>query len=259
MSVDDFPFNLPIIQHLETLDFPSSVTFFVGENGSGKSTILEAIACAAKLPTVGSMAVYEDPTLKAICQLSQQLKWAWNKKTHRGFFMRSEDFFGFVKRIDRMKAEFLRELEQIDIEYEDRPLKAKQLAKSPIYRELRALEDAYDKGLDVQSHGESYFKLFQSRFVPNGLYLLDEPEAPLSPSRQLAFMSMLHEMLQQDAQFIIATHSPILLAFPDATIYSFDNGRIQPTEFDDLEHVRLTRDFLTNPQLFLRHLLGEET
>ena len=101
---------------------------------------------------------------------------------------------------------------------------------------------------------ESFLTLFQARFVPGGLYLLDEPEAALSPLRQLGFLSMLKEMLAQDAQFIIATHSPILMAYPKATILSFDHAPLQPVSYDDLEHVTLTRDFLNNPAAFLRHL-----
>jgi predicted ATPase len=117
------------------------------------------------------------------------------------------------------------------------------------------MRELYGEGLDAQSHGESYFKLFRSRFRPNGLYLMDEPEAPLSPTRQLTLIAMLKPMLEQDAQFIIATHSPILLAYPNATIYNFDNGRIEQADYDTLEHVAVTRGFLENPDAYLRHLL----
>jgi predicted ATPase len=119
---------------------------------------------------------------------------------------------------------------------------------------LGEIQRRYGAGLDHASHGEAFLKLFQSRFVPDGLYLLDEPEAPLSPLRQLALISAMRAMLEQNAQFIIATHSPILMAFPQAVILDFDSGRIQPTRYQDLEHVRLTRDFLANPEAFLRRL-----
>jgi predicted ATPase len=108
--------------------------------------------------------------------------------------------------------------------------------------------------LDANSHGQSFLKLFASRFVPGGLYLLDEPEAPLSPQSQLALIAMIGDMIARDAQFIIATHSPILLAFPNALIYSCDRVPIERVRFDDLEHVVLTRDFLNDPEKFLRHL-----
>ncbi|HAZ44940.1 MAG TPA: hypothetical protein DCZ55_10825, partial [Cyanobacteria bacterium UBA11371] len=108
--------------------------------------------------------------------------------------------------------------------------------------------------LDANSHGESFLKLFQSRFVPGGLYLLDEPEAPLSPLRQLAFLSMLKDMVNQDSQFIIATHSPILMAFPQASILSFDSYPVKEVPYDQLEQVTLTKAFLNNPESYLRHL-----
>src|SRR5262249_18003890 len=118
-----------------------------------------------------------------------------------------------------------------------------------------ALRHLYGEGLDRMSHGESYMRLFQQRFVANGLYLLDEPEVPLSPMRQLAFLSLLkHAVEEQGAQLLIATHSPILLALPHATIYSFDAGSVQPIAYEDTEHVRLTRDFLNHPEQFLRRL-----
>ena len=124
----------------------------------------------------------------------------------------------------------------------------------PYAGQLRAMQDLYGDGLENRSHGEQFLDFFQARFVPGGLYLLDEPEIPLSPMRQLAFLSLLKRMLADDAQFIIATHSPILMAFPEAVILSFDHAPPQQVAFDDLEHVRVTRDFLNDPEAFLRHL-----
>jgi predicted ATPase len=128
------------------------------------------------------------------------------------------------------------------------------LAKGAVLGQRRALVERYGENLDANSHGESFLKLFQSRFVAGGLYLLDEPEAPLSPQRQLALMSMMKEMIDQDAQFIIATHSPILMAFPGARILNFDERPVREVNYDDVEHVSLTRAFLNNPQSFLRRL-----
>ena len=121
-------------------------------------------------------------------------------------------------------------------------------------RELESMQSRYGEGLDTQSHGESFLALFQARFVPGGLYLLDEPEAPLSPLRQLALLSAIKEMVGQDAQFIIATHSPILMAYPGAVILSFDQTPIGAVSYQSLEHVNLMRDFLNDPQAYLRHL-----
>ena len=243
------------MQAFERLDFTTPITFFVGDNGSGKSTLLEAIACAANLPTVGSEDVSTDPTLREIRKLSKQLLWEWTARVRRGFFLRSEDFFGYAKSVERTRADLQGEIANVDATYEGRSDLARGLAKLPYNTELNAINTSYGDGLDAQSHGESYFKLFQSRFVPNGLYLLDEPEAPLSPMRQLSLITMLSLMVEQKAQFVIATHSPILLAYPNATIYQIENGQIQQTNYDELEHVTITRSFLNNPEAYLRHLI----
>jgi predicted ATPase len=250
-----FPFNAPIISSLDRLELPSAVTFLVGENGSGKSTLLEAIACAAGLPTVGSEGVDSDKTLASIRPLADALRLSWAKRTHRGFFMRTEDFFGFSKQLTATREEYKRELARLEKETEGRSIITRNLARAPYMRELHEMKERYSENLDARSHGESYFKVFQSRFVPGGLYMLDEPEAPLSPMRQLSFIAMLKEMVgEKDAQFIIATHSPILMAFPNATIYNFDGDSIRLIPYNEVEHVTITRNFLNNPQQFLKHL-----
>lgn len=251
----EFPHTIPIIQSLSSVEFKTDVTFLVGENGSGKSTLLEAIACAAGLPAVGSEHIEQDQTLHAIRRYARLLRLAWTKKTHHGFFMRSEDFFGFVKRVAQTRDELQAELRQVEHDYAGRSESAKAFARMPYTRELHALDSSYGADLDAYSHGESYFTLFKARFVPDGLYLLDEPEAPLSPMRQLSLLAMLRLMVNQNAQFIIATHSPILMAYPGATILSFDDGEIRQVAYDDLEHVVITRSFLNNPDAFLKHLM----
>lgn len=250
-----FPYSVAAISTLTSLDFPSAVTFLVGENGSGKSTLLEAIAAATRLPAIGAeMRVEDDPSLAAQRELGGRFKLAWTRKATRGFFLRAEDFFGFTRTLGRMRADFVRELAEVDEEYRDRSALAHGLRAMPIRTSLAEMERRYGVDLDANSHGQSFLKLFQSRLVPNGLYLLDEPEAPLSPQSQLALIAMLKDMVGQSAQFIIATHSPILLAFPGATIYSFDEVPVRAVPFAELEHVNLTRDFLADPERFLRRL-----
>ena len=250
-----FPFSVPVIRTLERLEFPSPVTFFVGENGSGKSTLLEAIAAAAGLPAVGSADVFADQTLEAQRRLARALRLSWRKKTRLGFFLRAEDFFGFTKRLSEMRSDFLRQIEETKREYAEQGRShALGLALGPLYGSLVDMEHRYGVDLDANSHGQSFLKLFRSRFVPGGLYLLDEPEAPLSPQSQLGLIAMLADMVAEDSQFIIATHSPILLAYPGATIYSFDTAPAERLAYDALEHVSLTRDFLNAPERFLRHL-----
>lgn len=249
-----FPFDVPAIRSIAELSFDAPVTFFVGENGSGKSTLLEGLALAARLPTVGSTPADDDATLAAQRRLAAALKLAWAKRTRRGFFLRAEDFFGFTKQLAQMRQELLSRISEVDAEYVTASEYAKGLAAGPARASLADMERRYGIDLDANSHGQSFLKLFQSRFVPGGLYLLDEPEAPLSPQSQLALLAMLGDMVRQEAQFIIATHSPILLAFPGARIYSFDDGEVRVMEYESLEHVRLTREFLNEPQRFLRHL-----
>lgn len=256
-SNDNFPFNVPIIQSLQSLTLDSPVTFLVGENGSGKSTLLEGIACAVGSITVGADSVDNDASLESMRQLARAFKLIWNKRTRKGFFMRSEDFFGFVKRQSQIRAEMLEEIKRVDEDYAERSDFAKGLAKMAFAGELHDMQQQYGENLDAYSHGESYFTLFKSRFIPGGLYLLDEPEAPLSPMRQLAFLAMLDDMVRQDAQFIIATHSPIIMAYPNAKILQFTDGEIEQVAYDDLEHVTITRSFLNDPQAYLRHLMKD--
>ncbi len=249
-----FPFSLEIVRSLRDLQFTAPVTFLVGENGSGKSTILEAIACAVESITVGSESVRTDKSLAPLRKLARYFRLAWAKRTRKGFFLRAEDFFGYAKSMRQTKEELQQELENVKEEYMGRSKYAESLASMPHQGQLADMQRRYGDGLDTYSHGESFLTLFQSRFVPDGLYLLDEPEAALSPMRQLSFLAVLKQMLGENAQFVIATHSPILLAFPDAQILQFADGTIREVQYDQLEHVQLTKDFLNNPASFLRHL-----
>ena len=251
---DVFPFDLEIVKSLREIQFDSPVTFFVGENGSGKSTILETIACAAESITVGSESVRTDKSLAPLRKLAQYFRLAWTKRARKGFFLRAEDFFGYAKSMRQTKEEFQEELQNVKVEYKGRSKYAEALASMPYQGQLADMQRRYGDGLDSRSHGESFLTLFQSRFVPDGLYLLDEPEAALSPMRQLTFIAALKQMVLENSQFIIATHSPILLAFPDAQILQFANGAIREVKYKELEHVQLTKDFLNNPDSFLRHL-----
>lgn len=251
-----YPFSVPAVQASRVLEFTASVTFFVGENGSGKSTLLEALAVKCRMPAVGSDDVHEDETLRHARRLAAAMRLAWNARVRRGFFLRAEDFFGFTKRLAMERAEFQARLRELDEEYRDASAFARDLAMGPVKGSLAAMRRSYGEDLDANSHGESFLKLFRARFAPDGLYLLDEPEAPLSPTSQLALLAMLQEMVAKGGQFVIATHSPILLAFPGATIWSFDERPPRAVPYDELDHVRVTRDFLLAPERYLRHLAG---
>jgi predicted ATPase len=254
---DEFPFSVPAIRSLTRLDLSAPVTFFVGENGSGKSTWLEGIAAAAALPAVGSEDVAADATLAAARALARRVRLAWSGgRTTRGFFLRAEDFFGYTKRLAQMRSAMLAEIAGLEAEYaaSERSAYALGLAQGPLRASLGDMERRYGVDLDANSHGQSFLKLFTSRLVPHGLYLLDEPEAPLSPQSQLALLALVADLVAEGAQFIIATHSPILLAYPGAEIYSFDELPARVVPYAELEHVRLTREFLAAPERYLRHL-----
>jgi predicted ATPase len=252
-----FPFGVPAIR--SSLDrpvrFDAPVTFLVGENGSGKSTFLEGIACAIRLPGIGADDPATDPTLQYGRELAQTLKLRWKMRhPHRGYFFRAEDFFGFTKRMDQLKSELLADAAQmrndrIGSDY------ARKLGAGVLAGQARSIDARYGAaGLDARSHGEQFIELFSARCRPGGIYLMDEPEAPLSPARQLTFLSMLKTMAADGSQFIVATHSPILLALPGAEILGFDSGEIRSASYDTLEHVQIMRTFLDDPDAYLRHL-----
>lgn len=240
----NYPFNLPIFQSLNQLVFDKPVTIFVGDNGTGKSTILESIATAGELITIGND--FKAPAFGK--EITKSIKLVWNRKSKVGFYFKANDFIQFIERTKQTKQESREAIEEIDRSNLD------PLAKMPHARTLYDLKQLYGDGLEFRSHGESFLDLFRSRFQANGLYILDEPEAPLSPINQLALISMMKDAIEEGAQFVLATHSPILMAFPDAKIYSLEMDSISTVAFDDLEHVTITRDFLNNPGSFLKHL-----
>ncbi len=251
-----YPFTVPAIRALGALTLDAPVTFFVGENGSGKSTLLEGIASAARLPAVGSADTDHDATLSAARTLGRALTLSWRRRTTRGFYLRAEDFFGFVQRLQRERRELLAEVERVEAEFaaSGRSAYALGLALGPSRSSLADMERRYGIDLDANSHGEAYLRLFANRLVPGGLFLLDEPEAALSPQSQLGLLALIRDRVRQGAQFLIATHAPMLLSLPGARCYSFDTAPPSAIDAEDTEHVRLTRAFLADRTTYLRHL-----
>jgi predicted ATPase len=243
---DTYPFAVLQIRSLPSLDVNVPVTFFVGENGSGKSTLLEGIAAAAEVPAMGAGQVDDDNTLVPARRLGAALRLAWSPRSRKGFFLRAEDFFGHLRWLARDKARFVREKAEAlrDIPA-DAPSNIPLSGRHPDDDAAGQFIPEYDS----RSHGESFMDLF-ARVRPGGLYLLDEPEAPLSPKRQISLLDLLVRTSTTGAQFIIATHSPILLACPGARIYSFDTVPVRAAAYGELEHVTVTRDFLNDPQRF---------
>ena len=253
----EFPWSMKLFRELKELQFTAPVTFFVGENGSGKSTFLEAVAIGVNAVAAGSADLNQDETLWASHELARGFHFARKRRPARTMFLRAEDVMGYSMRAARLEREgrLLKEgggraLEQLDeerIREESEPR-----AGSPEQMRERLLrKHDYDPG--ARSHGETFLDLLGERLRPHGLYLLDEPETPLSPVRQLSLLGLIKERAADDCQFIVATHSPILMALPDAQILLFDNGHIEPAAYEDVEHVKITRAFLNNPAKFLRH------
>ncbi len=239
-----YPFGVPPLRELRKLDFTAPVTFFVGENGSGKSTLLEAIALRARLPAVTHQPLEHEPTLVPIHPLARSLRLTWQPRTHLGLFLRVEDFFNLSREIKR-RSEVMATVTAFADDPESQEL---------LLQQKQSYDSKYSDDLHALSHGESFLKFVQSHFLPGGLHLVDEPEAALSPQRQIAFLKTIKLLVAENAQFIIATHSPLLLAFPDAQILCFDGGTIKEVAYSDLPHVSLTRAFLQDPEKFLASL-----
>ena len=242
---DQFPWTLPLIQNFEELDFIENISFFVGENGSGKSTILEAIAAYTQVPLAGSYRLEDDESLAAADALASYLSIRYDEKTHHGFFVRAEDFIGFSRNIKNQIRELDKEIEDTKANYIGGDL---TLALGPLIGERNNFINRYSADMEAMSHGEGFLKFFTSRITAKGLYLIDEPEAALSPTRQLALLSLIIDKVKTTgSHFIIATHSPIIMSVPHSEVFHFDEGKITKVHYTETEHYRLTKSILDNP------------
>ncbi|QWU15207.1 AAA family ATPase [Paenibacillus sophorae] len=232
-SFRSYPFHLPVIRSLERLVFRNPVTFLVGENGSGKSTLLEGIAAAWGFNPEGGTLNFSFNTRSSHSSLYEYLRIARGvKRPKDGFFLRAESYYNVASYID---------------ELDEQP--------SPGPR----LRDSYGgKSLHEQSHGESFFAAFMHRFGGRGLYILDEPEAALSPLRQMSLLARMHQLVRSDSQFVIATHSPILMSYPGADIWLLEGEGIREVALEETEHYAVTKAFMNDREGMLRELLGEE-
>ncbi|HEX8700567.1 MAG TPA: AAA family ATPase [Myxococcaceae bacterium] len=222
-SFEHYPFNIPAIRSLETVEFHPQVTFFVGENGSGKSTLVEAVAVAAGFNAEGGSRNFNFATRRSESELHKHLRLArGTRRPKTGYFLRAESFFNVATEIEN-NADAMAGHGGVH------------------HHEL--------------SHGEAFLALVQKRFWANGLYVLDEPEAALSPQRQLALLRSIHDLVRDSCQFIISTHSPLLLAYPNARIFHLSKDGMTEVAYEQTEHYALTRDFLLNREAYLRRLL----
>jgi predicted ATPase len=232
---DMYPFLVPAIRSLDKLSLRSRVCFFAGENGTGKSTLLEAIAAHYGFGREGGSRNFASDSTSSnhsTDPLVRALRLSFDVRTGRGFFLRAESFFNTVNYMDALDSE---------------------PAGAPL------ISTSYGGSLHERSHGEAFSTLLSHKFRRNGLFLLDEPEAALSPQRQLAFLSLLHEVTtkQKDAQFIISTHSPILLGYPGAQIFSFDGRQLQEVSYEETAPYLVVRRFIQARETVLDELFGE--
>jgi predicted ATPase len=226
---DSFVRNIPAILSINQLKIRNNITFFVGENGTGKSTLLESIAVAYGFNPEGGNKNFNFSTMNTHAEFYQAITVVKNGiKPKSNFFLRAESFYNVASKIED-------------------------------YRDGDNYDDYYKsyggKSLHHQSHGESFLSLIQNRFTEKGLYILDEPEAALSPQRQLTLLMIIYNLAQKGSQFIIATHSPILLGTPEAAILSFDNGNIREIEYEETESYKITELFINNRESLLNNLL----
>jgi predicted ATPase len=228
-SLAAFPFSIPAIGGLDELRFEQPVTFFVGENGAGKSTLLEAIAAAWGLNPEGGSRNFNFSTRASHSGLNDYLRLSRSARRVRdSYFLRAESYFTLASEIEALDRE----------------------PGGP-----RIIASYGGKSLHEQSHGESFFALFMNRLRGDGFYVFDEPEAALSPARQLAFLSRLHELVGEGSQFLIATHSPILMAYPQASIYLLAEGPPRLVAYRETEQFTVTRNFLNRTEQMLDVLL----
>lgn len=223
-----FPYTIPLFAQGIQYQFTRDVTIFVGENGSGKSTLLEAIAekCDFHVAGGGRNQRYQHDQSEST--LAQALRLSWFPKVTEGFFLRAESFYNFASYVDEIAGD-----------------------------DPSMLAGYGGTSLHQQSHGESFLNLFLHRFR-RGLFILDEPEAALSPQRQLAFMRIIHDLTSSGkAQFLIATHSPMLLCYPGAEIVSTDGDTLRSIDYRESAHYQITTAFLANPERYLRQLFTE--
>ena len=251
-DLDVHPWTVPAIRALRMLEFRAPVTFLAGDNGSGKSTLLEGIAAGMDALAVGSHDVERDPSLDAARALAAGFRFARQKRPAVSQFLRAEDVRGFTDRIAREMASARAEAAELEA------AGASGLGAAFLRGSAAALARSYGEDTDARSHGETFLFLLQYKLRPGGLYLLDEPETPLSAARVLALMAMIAGAVASGCQFIIASHSPILMALPGASILLVEGERVRETQWDDLESVRVTRAFLRDPGHVLRQVLAPE-
>jgi len=245
-----FPFNVSAVQFAKDIQLDKKVTIFVGDNGCGKSTLLETIAMSLNLPLIGGF-ISERPGFEAATILQQYLHIEWQHQTSKGFFFRAEDFGDFINSVENERKRIDADLGELKGEVGDSIIK--QMSESMNYR-LHSMRKTYGENMQAFSHGEAYLKILETRIGDKGVYLLDEPEAALSPLKQLSLLFLIMESIKKEnIQFILSTHSPIMMGIPRAAIYEIKEDGIERVKFEETEHYKITKTFLNNPEFYLRY------
>ncbi|WP_194766247.1 AAA family ATPase [Tamlana sp. I1] len=245
-----FPYDVPAIKYAKNIDLTSNITFLVGENGTGKSTLLETLACRLQLPHIDGSS-YSKNSFDAAKTLLPFLELTWNIERSVGFFFRAEDFGDYLNSVHRTGVEIQNKMGDMPDSIPKHIIE--QMKESANYQ-LRQMRKNYGQELNSFSHGEAYLHIMNEMINSRGIYLLDEPEAALSPAKQLTLIYFINNHLQQhNSQFIIATHSPMLLAYPGASIYEITQESMKQTPLENTDHYTVTKSFLNNPEAFLRH------
>ncbi|MEP7108460.1 MAG: AAA family ATPase [Ferruginibacter sp.] len=246
-----FPFNIPAVQFAKEIVLDNRVTIFVGDNGSGKSTLLECIAYFLNLPLIGGF-IKSHPGFEAARILQPWLSLEWKRQTNKGFFFRAEDFSDFINAVEKERNKIAGDLQELKGVVDDNIID--RMSESMNFK-LHLMRKDYGENMQAFSHGEAYLKILQTRINEKGIYLLDEPEAALSPMKQLSLISYILEVLKdRNTQFIIATHSPILMGIPDASLYEIQETCMSQVKYTETDHYRITKTFLDNPEHYLRYL-----
>lgn len=245
---EKYPLNIPSMMSTKTLVIQKSVIIFTGENGSGKSTLLKAIAQKHGAINTSYYSLDSD-YYKDIRPLSEGIKLTYDIKNQKGFLFSGEEFITFIHKIQEEKKDLEQYIKEVEVNYKDKSDFARTQALAPAKKELYALMHQYDGELQHKSHGEGFLSFFKSRLHQKGIYFLDEPETPLSPQHQFQLYVLISDLVSNGSQIFIATHSPILMALDQATIYDFSDT-INEISYDDIESVKFMKYFLNHTTLF---------
>lgn len=253
LKEDVYPYNVGSLKNTKELIINPKITVFVGENGSGKSTLLKAIAYYNNSINVSKNDLDSQYYLDSR-KLADTLSISYSVKTRKGFFFSGEDFITYINNLKTMKENLYKDLEEIKTEFKGKNDYSLKLALGPIRGQISALENTYSGELGEKSHGEGFLEFFKARMHQKGIYLLDEPETPLSPINQYQLLVLITDLVREGSQVIIATHSPILMALEDATIYQFNQDSIEEIQYEDIESVSFTKHFLNDKDNFLNRI-----